>query len=332
MIKESGIKSAIRKFTAASAAVLIMSGSTFGAFAADPGLPGDCDSSGSSASSSVLILDEDDTPASNTTTTKTTTKKKTKVKLAKGTLKSEVKFSNGNTHPWGRQTKALNVRWGKVSGATYYQLRIKGGKYKKWTLVRNFPASMTSCTLSQLDRDTEYKFRVRAYASGTFGAYSSIQTLRTGRIDFDQSDWKAMCRIVYHEVGRAEGACWDEPIVHVADCVINRYEAAKYLNDPLWSPYYKGYSSIKDMIYLSGGFMSSQGLANDGANYTNVTSRVKNAVYGAIYNKATVKSIKHNKKIYYWMNGSYKPTSKKCAYVYSIPWGGYFSIWSEYWG
>ena len=86
------------------------------------------------------------------------------------------------------------------------------------------------------------------------------------------------------------------------------------------------------MIDKSGGFMSSEGLTADGVSYDNVSSRVRSAVYGAVYNKATVNSIKHNKKVYYWMNGYSKPTSKKRAYVYEIPWGGYFSIWSEYWG
>jgi hypothetical protein len=47
---------------------------------------------------------------------------------------------------------------------------------------------------------------------------------------------------------------------------------------------------------------------------------------------STVSGIKHNRSIYYWQNTSYKPSGSKVAYVYPIPWGGYFSIWREYWG
>ena len=374
-IMDSSIKNVVRKFSAAAAAIMIMSGSAVGALALDPGLPGDdvaaegtsqllngtsvtlnipdtdtqpADTSSvanaetgandmpapitdNTTSESTASVAEESQTAQNTETPEKTEEKNT-VKLAKGVMKSETKFNNGNTHPWGKQTSTLKVRWENVSGAQYYQLVMKGGKYTKWTVVRNFPATMTSCTLAKLDRDTSYKFKVRAYADGKFGTFSSVQTLRTARIDFDQNGWKAMCRIVYHEVGRADGDVWNEPIVHVADCVVNRYEAAKYLNDPLWSPYYSGYGTVQDMIYKSGGFMSSEGLTADGVSYDNVSSRVRSAVYGAVYNKATVNSIKHNKKVYYWMNGYSKPTSKKCAYVYEIPWGGYFSIWSEYWG
>ncbi len=252
-------------------------------------------------------------------------------KLSQVKLKSEIRFSSDKTHPYNKQTSAITVRWGKVKNAEKYQIYIKGGDYDSWTKVKTVKSSKNSYTVTGLDRDTAYKFKVRAVATGVKGKFSSAQTIRTARIDFDKDGWQAMCRIVYHEVGQINSSVWDEPIVHVADCVVNRYEAAKYLNDSLWKPFYKNYSSIQSVIYNSGGFMSSSGLTRDGASYSNVTAKVKLAVYGTLYNKVTVSDIKHNKNVYYWSNTSYKPTSKKVTYSYKIPWG-YFNIWNTYWG
>ncbi len=301
----------IRKaVSACAAAAVIMTGSSFGTFAAEFSYGGSVSTSVStSASESQVSL----------------------MTLPKASLKSEALVSNA-THPFGYQTNRLKVRWNKVTGAKNYQVCIRGGKYNEWKKFKLIPASCTSVTISGLSRNTAYQFKVRAVNGNNCGAYSAVQTLRTSRIDFDADGWKAMCRIVYHEVGQSPDPCWDEPIVHVADCVINRYEAAKYLNDSLWAPYYRGYNSVQSMIYQSGGFMSDAGLANDGATYNNVTNKVMNAVYGALYSKVTVSSIKHNSNVFYWQNTSYKPSGSKVAYVYPIPWGGYFSIWREYWG
>ncbi|MCD8094852.1 MAG: fibronectin type III domain-containing protein [Ruminococcus sp.] len=252
-------------------------------------------------------------------------------KLATVKLKGEARINSSATHPYNKQTSALTIRWNEVSGAERYQIYIKGGKYDSWTKVKTVKASKTSYTVTGLKRNTTYKFKVRATSSDVKGKFSSVQTLKTARIDYDQAGWKAMCRIVYHEVGMINSSVWDEPIVHVADCVVNRYEAAKYLNDSTWAPYYKKYSSIQDVIYKSGNFMSSSRLTKDGATYANCTAKVKLAVYGALYNKVTVSDIKHNKKIYYWSNTSSKPTSSKVEYTYKIPWG-YFNIWNDYWG
>lgn len=254
-----------------------------------------------------------------------------KVVLAKTKLKSETKFNNGNTHPYNHQTSRITVRWNAVEGAERYQIYAKGGSYKTYTKVKTVFADKTSYTVKNLQRDTAYKFKVRAIATGVKGEFSDVQTVRTARIDFDAAGWQAMCRIVYHEVGGINDSMWDAPIVHVADCVVNQYEAAKYLNDPLWAPYYRNYKNIQSIIYTSGGFMSDYGLARDGATYERCTSKVKSAVYGAVYNKVTVSGIGHDKNIYYWCNTGYKPSSSKVAYVYKIPWG-YFNIWREYWG
>ncbi|MGN0634319.1 MAG: fibronectin type III domain-containing protein [Oscillospiraceae bacterium] len=254
-----------------------------------------------------------------------------KVVLAKTTLKSETKFSNGNTHPFNYQTSRLKIRWEPVEGAERYQIYVKGGDFKTYTKVKTVLGDKTAYTVKDLKRNTGYKFKVRAIADGVKGEFSDAQFLRTARIDFDAAGWQAMCRIVYHEVGGINDSMWDAPIVHVADCVVNQYEAAKYLNDPLWAPYYRNYNNIQSIIYTSGGFMSDYGLASDGATYAKCTSKVKMAVYGAVYNKVTVSGIKHDKNVFYWCNTGYKPSSSKVAYVYRIPWG-YFNIWREYWG
>ena len=254
------------------------------------------------------------------------------VNVEKVTIRGEIKYDNGNTHPWGAQTNSIKVRWLPVTNAETYEVWVQGGQYKSWTKVKTLKTGQHAYTVKNLKRDTTYKFKVRASASGCYGAYSDVQTLKTGRIDFDEAGWQAMCRIVYHEVGGVNDPMWNEPIVHVADCIVNQYEAAKYLNDPTWAPYYKNYNSVQDIIYKSGGFMSDAGLTADGATYGKTTTIVRNAVYGAVYDKIKVDSIAHDRKIYFWCNTYSYPSSYKVAYVYGIPWGGYFSIWREYWG
>jgi hypothetical protein len=253
-----------------------------------------------------------------------------------GTVKlmGEVKYSSDATHPYNKQTKALTINWKPVSNATKYQVYIKGGKYTEWKLIKTVASSSAekiSVTIGSLKRNTTYVFKVRGVNGKTVGKFSANQTLKTARIDYDAAGWKAMCRIVYHEVGKINDAMWDKPIVYVSDCVVNRYEAAKYLNDSTWAPFYKNYNSVQSMIYKSGGFMSDAGLKNDGAAYANCTDKVKLAVYGAVYDKTVISGIKNNKKIFFWCNTSYKPSSKKVAYTFTIPWG-YFSIWTSYWG
>ena len=354
-LDSSMIKAIKRTAVACAAAAMMISGSTVAASAADPGLPGGAALQAGKASleggkvtgvttsgtnntvtkttgTTGTTSTKTTTTTTSTKTTSTTAKTTTKVSLPKMTLNSESRFSTGNTHPFGAQTNKLRISWKKVSNATGYQVSIKGGKYKNWTRFKTLSASAAAATFKGLARGTTYQFRVRAVNGDKVGTYSDPQTLSTSRIDFDAAGWKAMCRIVYHEVGQSSDSCWDEPIVHVADCVVNRYEAAKYLNDPLWEPFYRGYNSVQSMIYQSGGFMSDAGLANDGATYAKVSAIVKNAVYGTLYGRANVKNIKHNKNIFYWQNTSYKPSGSKVAYVYPIPWGGYFSIWKEYWG
>lgn len=254
------------------------------------------------------------------------------VSVDKVKLRGEIKYNNGETHPWGAQTNSLKIRWNAVDRVDNYEVWAYGGQYTKWTKVKTLASDKLAFTVKNLYRDTQYKFKVRASYSGCYGAYSDVQTLKTARIDFDKAGWEAMCRIVYHEVGGVNDKMWNEPIVHVADCIVNQYEGAKYLNDPIWAPYYKNYTSIQNIIYYSGGFMSDAGLAYDGATYANTTELVRNAVYGAVYDKIKVDNIPHDRKVFFWCNTYYYPSSYKVAYAYKIPWGGYFAIWREYWG
>ena len=260
------------------------------------------------------------------------TDEKEEIDLPAVTLRGEIKFNNGNTHPWNYQTSRLRVRWNKVDGAARYQIWCKGGKYTEWTKIKTLLSNHSYYTVKNLDRDTEYSFKVRATVPGHCGPFSEVQTLKTARMDFDEAGWQAMCRIVYHEVGGVNDPMWDEPIVHVADCIVNQYEAAKYLNHPTWAPYYRRYSNIQSIIYQSGGFMSDWGLTRDGATYDRTTTKVRNAVYGAVYDKIKVNKIAHDRNVFFWCNTYYRPTGYKVGYTYRIPWGGWFSIWREYWG
>ncbi|MDE6150187.1 MAG: fibronectin type III domain-containing protein [Ruminococcus sp.] len=255
-----------------------------------------------------------------------TTKKLT---LAKPVMVAEKKYESTATHPYNKQTNTLIVNWKKVSNAKTYQLYIKGGKYGSWTAYKT--VSGTSCTVSGLERAKTYSFRVRAVNGKTTSEFSSTQNLKTARMNFDAAGWEAMCRIVYHEVGQMNSDLWDKPIVYVSDCVVNRYVAAKYGGNNNWSAAYKNYSNIQSIIYNSGGFMSSAGLANDGAVYSRVPAKVKTAVYGAVYDIAAYKNIENDGSVYFWCNRSYYQSDSRIAYTFKIPWG-YFNIWTAYWG
>lgn len=251
------------------------------------------------------------------------------VKIAKPVLAAETKYMSGATHPYNKQTNTIIVDWRDVKNAKKYEIYIKGGKYAKWTKYKTVTTS--KCTVSGLARATTYYFKVRGINGKVQGTFSNVQTLATARMDYNRKGWEAMCRIVYHEVGQMSGSMWDKPIVYVADCVANQYVSAKYLNDPTWAPYYRRYSSVQDVIYKSGGFMSEAGLARDGATYGKVTERVKLAVYGAVYAKTALNGIKNDYGVFFWCNRSYKQNDKRIAYSFKIPWG-YFNVWRSYWG
>ena len=254
--------------------------------------------------------------------------KKTDIKAP--VFKEVQNINTGYTHPFGSQTNKITLHWNSVKNAKKYNLYVKGGKYDEYTLYKTVKG--TSCTVSGLKRATNYSFVVKSVAKdGTLSSASKPQTIKTARIDFDKAGWQAMCRIVYHEVGKINDSMWDKPIVYVADCVVNRYEKAKYTNHPTWSSFYKNYNSVQSMIYKSGGFMSSTQLTNEGAAYSKVSSRVKTAVYGAVYGISAYKGIKNDNNIYYWCNRSYKSSGKGIAYQFKIPWG-YFNVWRTYWG
>ncbi|WP_295123889.1 fibronectin type III domain-containing protein [Ruminococcus sp.] len=243
---------------------------------------------------------------------------------------AEQTFDTPYTHPYNRQIDTIVLHWNKTSGANRYQVYIQGGNYKNWT--RYCTTTLNTVTVKNLTRATAYQFKIRAiYSGNTYSSFSPVQKISTARMNYDKGGWEAMCRIVYHEVGRINDDMWDKPIVYVADCVANRYVCAKYTNDPLWAPYYKNYSNIQSIIYQSGGFMSDAGLSRDGCNYVNVPQKVKLAVWGAVYALPSYKGIANDYDVFYWCNRSYYTSSSKIAYSFKIPWG-YFSIWRSYWG
>lgn len=242
---------------------------------------------------------------------------------------AEKTFDTDYTHPYNHQIDTINLHWTKMSGATYYEVYILGGKYTKWTKYKK--VSTNSCTVTGLERTTDYQFKLKTIYGNYYTGYSPIQKIKTARFNYDQAGWEAVCRIVYHEVGMINDSMWDKPMVYVADCVANRFVSAKYGKDNIWVYYYRNYKDIQSMIYNSGNFMSSAGLTRDGAVYSRVPDRVKNACWGAVYAKTSYKSIVNDYKVYYWCNRGYYTSSSKIAYTFRIPWG-YFYIWREYWG
>ncbi|MBR4622227.1 MAG: fibronectin type III domain-containing protein [Ruminococcus sp.] len=243
----------------------------------------------------------------------------------------EAKYESGATHPYNKQTNTLIVDWKDVKNAKKYKLYIKGGEFgSNFVLYKTVTSS--TCTVTGLERCTNYKFRVRAINGDVKSPYSETITLKTARMDFDEAGWKAMCRIVFHEVGGINDDRWDEPIVWVSDCVVNTYVGAKYTNNKVFVNYYKKYNSIQDIIYKSGGFLSDAALTRRGATYSKVPDKVKTAVYGAVYAKATYKGIKNDFNVYYWCNMNHKVNSSKVSHSFALPWGGYGYIWNTYWG
>lgn len=253
-----------------------------------------------------------------------------KVTLSKPVFVEEAKYESEATHPYNKQTNTLIVDWKDVKNAKKYELYIKGGKYGT-TFVLYKTVTKSTCTVTGLERCTNYKFRVRAVNGTTKSSYSNTVTLKTARMDFNKAGWEAMCRIVYHEVGGINDSFWDKPIVYVSDCVVNTYVAAKYTNNKIFAPYYKKYKTVQDIIYKSGGFMSDANLTKRGATYAKVTNKVKTAVWGAVYAKASLNGINNDFKIFYWSNRSYYTKSSKISYSFKIPWG-YFYVWNTYWG
>ena len=266
------------------------------------------------------------TTAKTTTTATTETKKLT---LAAPKFVAEAKYDSAATHPYKKQTTQLIVRYKSVKNAAKYQLYIKGGKYKKWTKIKTTTALKVK--VKGLKRGTTYSFKVRAVNGSVKSAFSKTQKLSTAVMDYDAYGFQAICRIVYHEVGGMAGDFWDKPIVYVSDCVVNRFVAAKYTKKGVWPSYYSRYATVQEMIYYSGNFMSSEGLAYDGATYGNVPKRVKVAAYGALYNKTAFNGIKNDGTVYYWCNRPYYQSDSRIAYSFQIPWG-YFNVWREYWG
>ena len=255
----------------------------------------------------------------------------TKVKsLAAPKIVAEKRYDSAATHPYNKQTNTIVVDWNDVKNAVKYELYIKGGKYTSYTKYKTVTSS--KCTVTGLKRCTNYKFKVKAVNGSVKSAYSSVVTIKTARMDFDQRGWEAICKVVTHEVGGMDGDVWDKPIVYASDCIVNAYVAAKYTNNPIWTPYFRRYNSIQDVLYTSGGYISESALTNRGVTYSKVPSKVKQAVFGALYAKAYYKGICNKFDIYWWCNSSYKVTSSKVSYCFKLPWGGYGCFWNQYWG
>ena len=243
----------------------------------------------------------------------------------------EQTYDTDYTHPWNAQTNSITIHWNAVAGAKKYIVSVYGGQYTKWTEVAS-----TVCdkyTATGLKRDTAYSFSVKAVSEdGKYSNVSAAVSIKTARMDYSAAGWQAMCRIVYHEVGGAAGSFWDKPIVYVADCVTNQYVCAKYTYQGVWPKYYARYSNIESIIYTSGGFASSATLSARGANYGNVSQRVKLAVWGATYGVTYYNGIANDYNIFYWSSTGYKVNSAKCGYSMRTPFGNYVNIWRQYWG
>ena len=242
----------------------------------------------------------------------------------------ESRYDSAATHPYNKQTNTIIVDWNNVKNAAKYELYIKGGAYSSYTKYKTVTAS--KCTVTGLKLSTNYKFKVRAVNGSVKSSFSSVVTIKTARIDFDQRGWEAICKVVTHEVGGMDGNVWDKPIVYASDCIVNAYYRAKYTNHPIWTPYLKRYSSIQDVLYKSGGYISEQALTNRGVTYSKVPEKVKQAVYGSLYCKAYYKGICNNFSIFWWCNTRTKVTSSKVSYCFKLPWGGYGCFWNQYWG
>ena len=245
-------------------------------------------------------------------------------------MKVESTYDTNYTHPYGHQTNQVSLHWTSVSGAAKYYVYVKNGQFADWTNVA--ATSSTDCTVSGLKRETVYAFAVRAVdAAGKVSALSQPVNIKTARMDYSENGWKAMCRIVFHEVGGAAGAFWDKPIVYVADCVANQYVCAKYTYQGVWPKFYSRFSNIESIIYTSGGFLSDANLARRGATYQRVPEKVKKAVWGAVYGVTFYNNIANDYNIFYWCNSAKAQSSSKIGYGFTLPWGGYMYIWRQYW-
>ena len=246
-------------------------------------------------------------------------------------IQPEQTYDTDYTHPWNAQTNSITIHWNAVAGAKKYMVFVYGGQYTKWTEVAT--TGSVQFTVTGLKRDTSYSFSVKAVSDdGKHSDNSAAVSIKTARMDYSAAGWQAMCRIVYHEVGGAAGSFWDKPIVYVADCVTNQYVCAKYTYQGTWSKYYARYSNIESIIYTSGGFASSATLSARGANYCNVSQRVKLAVWGATYGVTYYNNIANDYNIFYWSSSGYAISSAKLGYSFKTPFGNYVNIWRQYWG
>ena len=57
-------------------------------------------------------------------------------KLSTPKMTAQINYGSDFTHPYNKQTNTIKVHWSKVSGASGYELYIKGGKYKSWKNTR----------------------------------------------------------------------------------------------------------------------------------------------------------------------------------------------------
>lgn len=74
-------------------------------------------------------------------------------------------------------TTSIKLKWTKVSGATKYQVRMCAAKDGTFEKVKNVTG--TSLTVTGLQANTSYYFKVRAYNEGGWGSYSTVLNAET---------------------------------------------------------------------------------------------------------------------------------------------------------
>lgn len=246
---------------------------------------------------------------------------------------------SNETHPTGKQTSQINVMWKKVSGAKKYEVQVKSSsdsRYKKWKTVKTVTATESATQhykVSNLKRITNYKFRVRAVSDKTKSKYSSTQSINTARMNYSTNDFKAVCQIVYHEVGQSSSnRAWDKPIVLVSDAMINTWVGKQYTKDSRFTGYYKWAKSISDIVYDRGhlgmAWDYNARKSNRDSVYKKIPKKIKNAVYGALYGKTMVGKVANDYYVAYWCNGH---TYVRSPHTYNItPAGIRYNIRASY--
>lgn len=94
-------------------------------------------------------------------------------------------------------TTALSIGWAypqdNGTAITDYDIMIKGGVHSDWTLLTDGTSTATSSTLSALDADTAYEFKIRAFNGINYSGWSNVLTTSTlPNVEFFQPGYKAI--------------------------------------------------------------------------------------------------------------------------------------------